>query len=106
MARVRDRISWQTSTGDSVAVRDVRLTPESKALVVRWPNGGWVWNRPVAVLVEREGGGERMPIVDVTRIAQLALLGLGALFALVTVMLSARTRFSAIRESRVARVDA
>ena len=90
--RVKDMIGWQTHTGDRVAVGDVKLTPQSRALTVRWPNGGWVWNRPVAILVQREEQTERLPIVDVTRAAQVGLLGLGALFGMVTLVLAIKER--------------
>ena len=75
--------SWETSSGERATVGDISVTPESKALTVRWPGGGWVWNRPVAVLVERGEEKERIPIVDVTRVAQLALYGLGLAFAVI-----------------------
>jgi hypothetical protein len=88
MMRVKDIISWQTETGESIAVGDVTLMPQSRALFVRWPNGGWVWNRPVAVLVERGEETERIPIVDVTRKVQVGLLGLGVLFGLVALVVS------------------
>jgi hypothetical protein len=41
--------------------------------------GGFVWNRPTAVLVERDGQAHRIRIVDVTRILQVGLLALAAL---------------------------
>jgi hypothetical protein len=92
MSKLNDVIQWQTVSGEQVTVGDVTLMPQSQALTVRWPNGGFVWNRPTAVLVERGGQTERIPIVDVTRIAQLTLLGLGIVFSIVTLMLSIRKR--------------
>jgi hypothetical protein len=78
MKRLKDVIQWQTVSGNPMTVGDVTVTPQSQALTVRWPFGGFVWNRPVAILVERRGlhSAERIPIVDVTRIAQLGLFGL------------------------------
>jgi hypothetical protein len=35
-----------------------------------------VWNRPTAVVVERAGRVERVPVWDVTRVVQLVLLAL------------------------------
>jgi hypothetical protein len=53
----------------------LRLTPESQVLTVRLPFGGLVWQRPTAVVVEQAGRAiQRLPIVDLTRVAQLALL--------------------------------
>jgi hypothetical protein len=71
----------QTLSGDPLSVREATVTPQSRAIVVRWPRGGWVWNRPLAVLVEREGETERIPIVDVTRLAQLGLFALSMVFS-------------------------
>jgi hypothetical protein len=80
------------ASGEEVTVGDVTLTPQSQALTIRWPNGGAVWNRPVAVLVERDGQTERIPVVDVTRIAQLVLLGLGFVLSIASLTLSIRQR--------------
>ena len=88
MSKLKDLVQWQTVSGEAVRVGDVALTPQSQALTVRWPKGGFVWNRPVAVLVERDGQTERVPVVDVTRIAQITLLGLGFVFFVVALMLS------------------
>lgn len=83
MAYLRDIVNVQTVYGERVTAGEVSVTPQSQALIVRWPNGGWVWNRPVAVLVERNGTRERIPIVDVTRLIQWGLLGLAAAFTTV-----------------------
>jgi hypothetical protein len=80
--------AWQTLSGAKVTVGGVSATPRSQALTIRWPKGGFVWNRPAAVLVERGEETERIPIVDVTRVAQVALLGLGLVFMLAAVLLS------------------
>jgi hypothetical protein len=62
----------------------LRLTSESQVLTVRLPFGGLVWQRPTAVVVEQSGRPiRRLPIVDLTRVAQLAVL-LGTV--LVTIM--------------------
>ena len=78
MARLKDiTVQWQTISGSPVTVGGITVTPQSQALIVRWPFGGFVWNRPVAILVERGGprSVERIRVVDVTRIIQLGLLG-------------------------------
>jgi hypothetical protein len=92
MKRPKDMFRWQTTSGDKVTVGDVTVTPQSQALTIRWPNGGLVWNRPAAVLVERGEQTERIPIVDVTRIAQLGLLGLSLVFTMMAIVLSVRRR--------------
>jgi hypothetical protein len=88
MAQLKEMLQWQTASGDKVTVGDVTVTPQSRALTVRWPRGGLVWNRPVAVLVERGEETERIPVVDVTRMAQLGLLGLGLAFSMIIMALS------------------
>ena len=82
MERLKEMIKWQMVTGQPVAVGGVILTPQSQALTVRWPNGGLVWNRPVAILIERDQHTERIPIVDVTRMVQVGLLGFGLAFGI------------------------
>ena len=88
MTQLKDIVQWQTVSGDPVTVGDVTVTPQSQALTVRLPFGGFVWNRPVAVVVEQGGAHtvERLPVVDVTRLIQLGLLGFSLIFS--TVMLA------------------
>jgi hypothetical protein len=73
-------VQLRRSSGDPVKVGDVTVTPQSQALIVRWPWGGFVWNRPVAVTVERDGRRERLPVPDVTRWAQVGILVAGLAF--------------------------
>ena len=61
MPRLRDLFQWQTLSGAAVAVGDVTVTPQSQALIVRFPQGGLVWNRPVAVLIRQHGETKRVP---------------------------------------------
>jgi hypothetical protein len=70
------------SSGETVTVGDVRVTPHAQALILRVPGGAIIWNRPVAVVVERAGQVQRLPIFDVTRCLELALIGLVVLVAI------------------------
>jgi len=92
MVRLREMLQRQTILGDKVTVGDVTVTPQSRALTIRWPYGGFVWNRPLAVLVKRGKQTERIPIVDVTRMAQLGLLGLSLVFSIIIFVLSIRRK--------------
>jgi hypothetical protein len=92
MARLKEMLRWRTISGDPVIIGDVTVTPQSRALTVRWRHGGLVWNRPVDILVDRDEQTERIPIVDVTRMAQLGLLGLSLVFSVVILVLSIRRR--------------
>jgi len=88
MTQQQETFTWQQESGETVTVGEVAATPQSQALTVRWPRGGWVWNRPVAILVERgEEDQERIPITDVTRVAQLALYGFGLVFAVLGLLM-------------------
>ena len=89
---LKNIIQWQTHLGEEVTVGDISLTPQSRALILRWPGGGLVWNRPVAVVIKQGDRLSRLPIVDVTRLAQIGLLGLGATFALILLILSVQQK--------------
>jgi hypothetical protein len=76
------RHAWaQEASGAPVTLGDITVTPQPRALVVRLPQGGLVWNRPTALTVERAEAKWRVPVVDVTRLLQLALLALAAAIA-------------------------
>lgn len=67
----------ETLTGGPVIVKGTQLRLRSQVLQLRLPagNGGLIWNRPVAVLVNTPDGQERiLPVRDVTRVTILALL--------------------------------
>lgn len=53
--------------------------------------GGFIWNRPHSLLVQGPDGSEEvLPIEDVTRKAELTLLGLGLLGGLLLLLLTRR----------------
>lgn len=81
------KISMGTHVGEPIQTRHATVTPESRALIIEWPGGGVVWNRPTAVTVERDGRIERHPIVDVTRTTQIALIVAGLSFMLISAVL-------------------
>lgn len=67
----------ETLTGGPVSINNTQLRLRSQVLQLRPPagNGGLIWNRPVAVLVNTPDGQERiLPVRDVTRVTILALL--------------------------------
>ena len=68
---LKDIIQYQTLSADPIVVGDTRVTPQTQTLSIRFPFGGMVWNRPAAVLVERDDVTQRIPILDVTRVAQV-----------------------------------
>lgn len=84
---MRKFVSWQKKSGAPIKAGGFILTPQSQVLAVRLPFGGFVWHRPVHVVVEREGeaaGGDGrkpqiIPINDITRQALWAISGLAIL---------------------------
>ena len=82
MTKNPSNFELQTKSGEAVIVGDVSVTPQSQALAIRWPQGGWVWNRPHSLIVQRGEEVEHIPVLDLTRIAQVGLYGLSALCVL------------------------
>lgn len=79
--------------GKFLKLGEGEITPQSRATIVQLPgvSGGLVWNRPAGVLVNWSDGTEAvLPIRDVTRIAQVALLAMGFLGGLAAWLLLGR----------------
>jgi hypothetical protein len=68
---------------------DRQVALESQVWRWRLPFGVAEWRRPTAVLVDDAAGHARLPVHDVTRWAQLAILGVG-LMALIAALLAGR----------------
>ena len=92
--RLKDLFQVQTVAGQPVIVGDITVTPQSQAIIVRLPIGGFVWNRATAILVEQDGQAKRLLIRDITRILQLSLLGFSLVLSIVSLL-----RFFQRRES-------
>ena len=92
MPRLQDFVHLENTSAEPIVVGDTRITPQAQAFSVRLPFGGIVWNRPTAVLVERDDLTQRIPIVDVTRAAQIALFGFVLTFSVIIALLAARQR--------------
>lgn len=86
MIRLKDHIQVRTGAGQPVIAGDTIVTPLFRALIVRLPIGGFVWNRPTAILVERGGQAKRVPIRDMTRSMQLWLLGFSLVLSIVSLI--------------------
>ena len=92
MIQLNKIVQAQRMPGDPLTIGDATLTPQAQAVTVRWPKGGLVWNRPVAVVLERGEHTARLPIIDVTRAVQWSLLALSFVFMMVTILLSIQQR--------------
>lgn len=77
MNKMKDMLQIKSVRGNRIETQGVVATPLSKAIVVSLPIGGFVWNRPVGIEVEMDQQIERIPIIDVTLIAQLGIIAFG-----------------------------
>jgi hypothetical protein len=77
----------ETRRAPAVVTGGTRLVPELSVLRVRLPSGGFVRCHPSGVVVETETEGQRLAIIDVTSIAQLA-----AVASVLTIWLVFRSR--------------
>ena len=81
----RFSVSIKKYSGSPIQSGTMQLTPVSQAVILRTPGqaNGLVWNRPVAIRVQRvQAPGEEMqvvPVYDRTRLAQILILGAGLL---------------------------
>lgn len=89
MPGIGDMIQITTHTDRPITAGGITVTPQSLALIIALPFGGFVWNQPIAVLVERDGEIKRIPVVDVTRLALMGMAGLGVAFAIAAFAASA-----------------
>jgi hypothetical protein len=92
MPSLRNFIQIETQTDEPLTVGDTTITPQSRALIVRWPHGGFVWHRPIGVIVDRGGQTQHLSIVDVTRYATWSLAGCTLLFSVIIALVAARHR--------------
>ncbi len=90
MPQFSDFIRLENTSAEPIVVGDTKITPQAQAFSVRFPFGGFVWNRPTAVLVERDDGTQRIPIVNVTRLAQIALFGVILAISVIITLLVAQ----------------
>jgi hypothetical protein len=65
----------------SLRVGVMTVTPVAKSLVAGWKGLIFVWTRPHSVLVSRDGRISRSRIFNLTRAAQLSIVGLAVLGA-------------------------
>ena len=75
---------WYSVSGAPIVRGSVTVTPVARVLTLGRGSGGLFWHFPTHVRVERAGHVERLPIVDVSR---LAVYGLYVLAAALTIRL-------------------
>lgn len=82
---MQSRLQVETKPGKPITIGKTRIVPYSKTLRVTFPqnNGGLIWNRPVSVLVtDAEGEETVIPVPDITRRTQIAIIASGFLTVL------------------------
>jgi hypothetical protein len=75
-------IQKETRLGVPIKVGKRTVMPQSQAIMIRFPFGGFVWNRPTAVLVTEDNQTTTIPITDPTRLALWTLTGITMLVSL------------------------
>jgi hypothetical protein len=85
-------IQRQTISENKIKIGDASVTPQMQSVMLGWPYGRLVWNRPIAIVLEQDNQATRIPITDITRILIGGFLGLGLFFAMATILLSFQQR--------------
>jgi hypothetical protein len=70
----RRRLTLSTTAAPSVAAGQTTVTPVAKTMALSCGRGVLVRSWPSAVLVVKQGRTSRVPIIDVTRLAQAAIV--------------------------------
>lgn len=85
----------QTSAGDPITVNDYKVYPIARSYRLNIPgiNGGIIWNRPHAVIVEDSGGNRRViPVADPTRRLQITIIAAALIGSLLTWLIFRKSR--------------
>lgn len=89
---MKPQLRAETHPGQTLRIGKTRLIPFAQSLQITLPGlpAGFIWNRPVSILVQFPDGREDIiPIPDVTRRIQFTIYGiglLGGLFLLVSTL--------------------
>lgn len=75
MTRSKRSPAWQMRTGTPLEIDGITVTPVSRRLLLRRPQGGFVWQFPVAVVIGQDDEETWLPIPDPTRMIWFALMG-------------------------------
>ncbi len=88
MAKSERFLQYSTHAGQSIEKGDLVVTPISGALRLNLPFFNYVWNRPVAIVVEEGDSSEKLPIMDATLLAQVALFSVALAATILTVLVT------------------
>lgn len=85
----------QTSSGEPIVMGDVKIYPVARSYRINFPSGqgGILWNRPLAVIVEdSQGSRQVLPVQDRTRQLQVGILLAGLLGTILTWLIFRQSR--------------
>ena len=83
-------LSSRAFTAEPVPIAGAELTPEGRITAIQWSWGRLVWTRPTAILVRKGHSEERLQILDVTRVAQIAMLTMSVVLWAVGLIIARR----------------
>jgi hypothetical protein len=89
------QIRFEIQRGETITAGETQVTPLTKTFRLPIPviSGGLVWNRPFAVEVRgADGNVWSLPVSDITRQAQIALLAMGLIGVLLIGLVSRKRR--------------
>jgi hypothetical protein len=75
---MRDMLHWRLIESPSVTECGVTATPLTRLAALRWPGGTLLWARPAGVIIQQGSSRRQVSILDLTRLFQLVILGVGA----------------------------
>jgi hypothetical protein len=85
----------QTSAGEPIEINDLTVYPIARSYRINFPKvyGGIIWNKPLAVIVEDSVGNRQViPVIDRTRLLQIAIYGAGFIITMLTWFVFRKTR--------------
>lgn len=82
----------QTNLGKEQKIGNLTITPQSRAIGIRWQSIGFIWNRPGGILVRERGIQRFIRVNDLTRLIQFSLFGISSIFILSSLFLSWKQR--------------
>ena len=91
MEKIKKYFKAESIMGEPVYSGDTIVTPVSRVFAIKVPYLNLVWNRPHEVRIENGETESTIQIVNVTRLAQIAIYGFGAIVMLTLLLFGRKT---------------
>lgn len=91
MEKIKKYFQVKSIRGEPVYSGDSIVTPISQVFSIKVPYLNLVWNRPHEVHVENGQTESTIQIVNVTRLAQIAIYGFGVMTMLILLLFGRKT---------------